>query len=44
MSDLLFNLRIWCVHFQVRIGWQPLVSFNRYHWPKPQGAFVELYR
>ena len=44
MSDLRFNLRIWCFHIQVREGeWMPRISFNNSHWPKPSGPWIERY-
>jgi len=32
MSNLIFNLRIWCVHFQIARDWPWfIVSYNKHH-------------
>jgi hypothetical protein len=42
MSNLIFNLRIWCFHFQLTSRFWPSVSYNPYHRGR-KSPFIEFY-
>jgi hypothetical protein len=42
MNNLIFNLRIWCLHFQVTSRFRPSIRYNDYH--RGRGSrLIELY-